>query len=118
MLAVSLQDAADIAVFNVQFQRDSGADLKAQADAFLSGFVVLFDDNSKPQRTVLNWAVPFELVDQTVPAAIGQQSQTNAADLGLVLFRTMSAAAMAETAGRITAAQAALLLLLYNLTWG
>lgn len=117
-VAVSLQDAADIALSNVQFQRDGGVtDLRAAADSFVAAFVVLFNDESAPERTVLNWAVPFQLVNQTVPAGVVNQTQVNSFDLGTVLFRTMNAAADAEAAGRITPLIAGFLLALYNATW-
>lgn len=117
-VAVSLQNAADIALFNVQEKRDIGIlDLRAAADSFMSGFVVLFNDDSQAQRTVLNWAVPFQLVSQTVPALVVNQTQVNTFDLGTVLFRTMNAAADAEAAGRITPLVAGFLLALYNATW-
>lgn len=116
-VAVSLQNAADIALFNVQEKRDLGVDLRARADAFVSGFVVLFDDESEAQRTVLNWAVPFRLVNDTVSAVLASQTQVNTFDLGEVLFRTMNAAADAEAAGRITALVAVFLLALYNAEW-
>lgn len=118
-VAADLQEAADFAQGNVYEKFDAGSDLRALLDSFNPAFAALFVDDVEPQRTVLNWLVPLTQVQlRTPPGGPPPQTVVNVADIADVLFRTMSAAAQAESAGRINSTVAGFLLALYNATWG
>lgn len=116
-VAATLQQAADIALANVQEMADTGANVRDQSDQFIGGFLGMWNDDSAAERTVLNWSVPYLLVHVTVEPIIVNQTQVMVYELGMVLFRLMTAGADASSKGRISVAQSAALLKLYNDYW-
>lgn len=116
--AISLQEAAELAQQNVQIVFQDARSLRTQLQAWLTGLQPpTLDDSSPNQRTVLDWNAAGAAVLATIPSALANETQADANDVSEYLFRACWAAAAAETAGRITAAQGVAILALYNATW-
>jgi hypothetical protein len=116
--AISLQDAAELAQQNVQIVFQDARSLRTQLQAWLTGLQPpLLADSSANQRTVLDWNAVGTVVLATIPTPLAAETQADANNVSDYLFRACWAAAAAETAGRITAAQGVSILALYNATW-
>jgi hypothetical protein len=75
-----------------------------------------FNNRVVNQRTVTNWIYPSLEVRDELPSAGDFSNQETEAVIDIV-FRTLSAVIAAEDAGRISAAQADMVLDQYNLAW-
>ena len=116
--AISLQDAAELAQQNVQVVFQDARSLRTQMQVWMTGLQPpLLDETSPNQRTVLDWNAVGTVVLQTIPTLLANETQADANDVSDYLFRACWAAAAAEAAGRITAAQGVSILALYNATW-
>ena len=118
MAAANMTQAALQAAENVQLVANTGGAtlLQTSLDSWISALTTGLDPSSIAHRTVLNW-IPRgrELSASIVPNAVVAKSQGVAAQVALYVYRSCEAVAEAQSAGRITLAQANAIRAQYNL---
>lgn len=113
-VAATIGLAATLASENVQLQFQQATDsLNTLFTTFLAAIVTaLPDPDSVNQRTVLNWVPVTRFRMQFLPSSFDSQDDAN--DMSVFLFRICQATAAAAVAGRITTAQRDAILAAYN----
>jgi hypothetical protein len=110
---MSLQTALNRVAFDVVGQFGA-ATMAAAMATWNAAWPLIFDEESIAERTVRDWFIPSLVVEESYPATPTADDLQNTI---AVVVRTLEAAIAAETAGRITAAQALSLETLFLATW-
>ena len=114
-VALTLKQAAAHASFNVQDIFQGVLNLRTQLDLWIAAIAAAVPDSSGINaRTVTNWVPPGSVLAQSVPTAKLAQTQADANNVSLYVYRVCTAAEGASAAGRITGPQASALLASYN----
>lgn len=110
---MSLQIALNQVTVDVSTQFSAGTMVAAMA-TWNAAWPLIFDEDSVLEGTVRDWFIPSLVVEESYPAV--PTADDLQATIGTIV-RTLEAAIAAETAGRITPAQALSLETLYLATW-
>lgn len=111
--AATLTDAVTLAQFNLQAKNTSVGGLKVALAAYNAAWPTTLSEQSEDNRTVLDWLVLLQEQTDDMSTGIGA-SQRQIETAGDVLDRQLLATSRAQTAGRISSAQATAILAAYN----
>jgi len=113
MAAATLQDAIDDVVINV-VNNASTANFATWLEIFGSQVAAPLGRDTIDQRSVSNWLMPSLLLQSSFSNPVIPEDIQ-----GMInnVFRILEATQVAEAAGRITAAQAQMVLDQYNIAW-
>ena len=110
---MSLQDALDGCIDEIADKFDVGTLLSSMQN-WDTNWPVIFDEEVRDERTVRDWFVPSRTVELNIssPATFLDFQKVS-----VVVVQTLEAGIAAETAGRISGAQATSMETAYNTAW-